>query len=66
MKENNYFEVFWKQVNPSTFMYGSKLAFKDGVTVFENPLMPSRYYYSRLGYEDKIMLWIKNCRPYLF
>lgn len=41
MKENNYFEVFWKQVNPSTFMYGSKLAFKDGVTVFENPLMPS-------------------------
>lgn len=41
MKGNNYFEVFWKQVNPSTFMYGTKLSIKDGVTVFENPLMPS-------------------------
>ncbi|MGW7935019.1 accessory Sec system protein Asp3 [Staphylococcus xylosus] len=41
MTENNYFEVFWKQINASTFMYGTKLSFKNGVTSFESPLMPS-------------------------
>lgn len=41
MEASNYFKVQWKQADTSTFMYGTKFSFKNGQTLFENPLMPS-------------------------
>ena len=35
------FEVKWRLVNSSTFMYGTKLRFNQDNIYFENPLMPS-------------------------
>lgn len=41
MSVNNKFEILWKQVNTSTFMYGTKLSFTSEGTSFKNELMPS-------------------------
>ncbi|MDU3184692.1 MAG: accessory Sec system protein Asp3 [Staphylococcus epidermidis] len=41
MQEDRKFEVKWRLVNSSTFMYGTKLRFNQDNIYFENPLMPS-------------------------
>ena len=41
MQEAKQFEVKWRLVNLTTFMYGTKLHFNNDDIYFENPLMPS-------------------------
>ncbi|HCG75641.1 MULTISPECIES: accessory Sec system protein Asp3 [Staphylococcus] len=41
MQEAKQFEVKWRLVNLTTFMYGTKLRFDNDDIYFENPLMPS-------------------------
>ena len=41
MQEAKQFEVKWRLVNLTTFMYGTKLHFNKDDIYFENPLMPS-------------------------
>lgn len=41
MNVKNQFKVRWEQADKSTFLYGSKINFKQLETVFENSLMPS-------------------------
>lgn len=41
MQEVKKFEVKWRLINQSTFMYGTKLLFDNDDVYFENPLMPS-------------------------
>nr|WP_263314634.1 accessory Sec system protein Asp3 [Mammaliicoccus sp. Marseille-Q6498] len=41
MTLNNYFNIKWKHINSSTFMYGTYLSFKEKGTYFENSLVPS-------------------------
>ncbi|PNZ30794.1 Accessory secretory protein Asp3 [Staphylococcus petrasii] len=41
MPMQNDFKIEWRHINVNTFMYGTKLQFKEDETYFENPLMPS-------------------------
>lgn len=41
MSMQNEFKIEWRHINRKTFMYGTKLQFKEDGAYFENPLMPS-------------------------
>ncbi|MEJ7509047.1 accessory secretory protein Asp3 [Staphylococcus simulans] len=40
MSKNNFI-IKWNKINKRTFMYGTKIIFKDQYTLVNNPLMPS-------------------------
>ncbi|MDU0428175.1 accessory Sec system protein Asp3 [Staphylococcus epidermidis] len=41
MNQNKRFDITWKKVHKSTFMYGSKLKFNNNFVSLDNSLMPS-------------------------
>lgn len=41
MNQNKRFDITWKKVHKSTFMYGSKLKFNNNFVSMDNSLMPS-------------------------
>ena len=41
MNQNKRFDITWKKVHKSTFMYGSKLKFNNNFVNMDNSLMPS-------------------------
>ncbi|MEL0537468.1 accessory Sec system protein Asp3 [Staphylococcus debuckii] len=41
MAETQHFNVYWRQINQSTLMYGARLQFQSGGAQYENRLMPS-------------------------
>ncbi|MBC2999114.1 MULTISPECIES: accessory Sec system protein Asp3 [Staphylococcus] len=41
MNQNNRFDITWKKVHKSTFMYGTKLKFNNNFVSVDNSLMPS-------------------------
>ncbi|WP_285813509.1 accessory Sec system protein Asp3 [Staphylococcus sp. HKU1] len=41
MNQNKRFDIIWKKVHKSTFMYGSKLKFNNNFVSMDNSLMPS-------------------------
>ncbi|ANZ32367.1 accessory Sec system protein Asp3 [Staphylococcus carnosus] len=41
MADAQHFNVYWRQIKQSTFMYGARLQFKSGGALYYNRLMPS-------------------------
>lgn len=41
MNQNNRFDITWTKIHKSTFMYGTKLKFKNNFVSMDNSLMPS-------------------------
>lgn len=60
MNEINEYNVYWKEINDTTFKYGSRIKFFPGETHFSNELMPSgvviHEWFMKTSYHDDRIL----------